>query len=276
MKKTIIGFFCLILIAAPCLGAELMQMGGAGIGAFTGLDAVLYNPAALVNLTQRYVGGSYIFDGGSLTAIGYLEPGFSERYNPSISPYRLAGGITWVRDPADTHRNRYYYSVALCTEPVFGGVNLIYKQEKGKTGAFRMDVAVGARFFERLTTTLSVENLIGWTIGKEAAYKGSPNIRLGASYALPSGFLASIDASTKLQQAADISLGAAYRFRSFAVKGGVTLTVDTQTTKVTPKPGLGFSYTSVRDETSAFDLDLALSYVEGRIAHSASFGYRFH
>lgn len=275
-KKNLFCLLITVLLSLSISASQLEQMGGAGLATVTGLDAVLYNPAAVTGLTERYVGGSYSYTGSTLIAIGYLEPGFSERYNPQITNYRLAGGLTWVRDTADLYKNKYYYTVGFCTKPVYGGINLIYKHDKNRADAFSLDVAIGTRLFDKLTTTLAVENLINWVFSRNDALGNVPHIRLGLTYEAFQGFMASLDASTRLQNKANLSLGAAYSLKSFTFRGGIGLLFDFEEEKVKTRPGLGISYKKTTDSKGAFDLDLALSYIDGQIGHSASFGYTFN
>jgi len=258
-----------IVLSVVVTASQMAGMSEAGAAVAYGFDAVLNNPAALAKQNERLLGGSYTFYGQTKVVLGYLEPGLSDLYKPEISNFRLAGGLTWLRDLGTAAENQYYYTVVFCSNPVYGGVNLIYK--RGTEISYGMDLAVGADWFDRLTTAVVVKDIMTWTGVKNAPIASSPLVRLALAYKINDPLTISFDTAATADKKANFSLGGAYTTNSFAFRGG--LLVDSSFKKYIPS--LGFSYLGKHGTRGSYSLDLSLRYQDKKIGHSAGFSYSF-
>lgn len=254
-------------MAIVSLASELSGQSNAGAAVAYGFEAVLNNPAALSQLKGRLIGGGYEFLGTNKIVMGYLEPGVSELYNPRLSNFRLAGGLTWLYLPG-TKQNHFYYTLALCTNPVYGGINLIYR--KGTPNSYGMDLAIGAKWFENLTTALVVKDILTWSDKNNSLASNNSLVRLALTYRFRQSLAVSFDAFTSYDKRTNLSLGVEYKKTSWRFRGGLGL--DSTFKQFVPSLGLGYSGLK---NNNHYSLDLALCYKEGKIGHSASFNYVF-
>ena len=266
-QLALIVIFIISTMAIVSLASELSCQSNAGAAVACGFDAVLNNPAALSQLKGRLIGGGYEFLGTNKIVIGYLEPGFSELYNPRLSNFRLAGGLTWLYLP-EAKQNHFYYTIAFCTKPVYGGINLIYR--KGNPNSYGMDLAIGANWFENLITALVVKDLVIWSDKSNSLVSNKSLVRLALTYRFRQPLAVSFDAFTSSDKKTNLSLGVEYKKTSWRFRGG--LGVDTTFKQFIPSLGLGYS--GLKDNNH-YSLDLGLCCQEGKIGHSASFNYVF-
>ena len=268
MHNKILTVF-VVLLMTIYVSASTMA-GSVGAAKATGIDAVLYNPASLAKQSQRLVGGGYSYnDEKTQLVLGYLEPGFSNLYDPKISNFRLAGGITWVRTPGLEPKNQYYYTIVFCTQPVYGGLNLIYKP--AATPTYGMDLSLAVDWFDKLTTAITLKDILTWTGNRNAPLTSAPQVRLALSYQINEPLAMNFDIVNTSGEKTDLSLGASYDTGSLAFRGGVS----TETTFEQFVPSLGFSYRGNHGDFGRFSLNLSLNYKDNKIGHSAVFSYSF-
>ncbi len=259
--------FIICAMARVSLASELFSQKNLGAATAYGFDAVLNNPAALSQLKGRLLGGGYEYFGTNRIVMGYLEPGFSDLYNPRLTNFRLAGGLTWLFIP-EAKQNHFYYTIAFCTSPVYGGINLIYR--KANPNSYGMDLAIGADWFENLTTALVVKDILTWSDNNNSLISNTSLVRLALTFRIIQPLAISFDAFTSPDKRTNFSFGLEYKRTSWCFRGGLGL----DTTFKQFMPSLGVTYSGLKDK-NRYSLDLGLAYKEGKIGHSAGFNYVF-
>lgn len=188
-----------------------MGMGQAFVAIADDYGACYFNPAGLLQITQKELGTMYT----DLYSLGLLRQSFLSFVEPTTG--MGAGGISWSRLSADLEPEKwssdlYSYSYAqffsqnklTTSRKTFSswGINIKYLRETspwGNASGYGLDVGFLTRG-EKFSWGASIQDLISqikWTTGKKESIP--INIKLGTVYRFTPQFLTALDIDVSWQ-----------------------------------------------------------------------------
>ncbi|MEA3485639.1 MAG: hypothetical protein U9R03_02910 [Candidatus Aerophobetes bacterium] len=250
-------------------------MGGAFVAVADDGGACYYNPAGLMQINQKEIGGTY----NDLYGLGLLSHSFLSFIEPEKG--MGAGGINWTHLEANLEPEKWNYDIFSYSYANFffnppsiyrkrfisWGINLKYlKQdtawEDGK--GYSLDVSFLSKD-KRFSWGANIQDLISemsWKTGKKEQIP--VNIKLGASYIFNPRFLMALDIdASKKDIPKEIHLGSEWWLghkRNIALRIGA-VKVFQRNAELTFSAGAGF-YIPLKEmgKLTAVKLDYAFSY----------------
>lgn len=267
-----------------------MGMGQAFVAIADDYGACYFNPAGLLQITQKELGTMYT----DLYGLGLLRQSFLSFVEPTTG--MGAGGISWSRlsanlEPEKWNSDVYSYSYAqflsqdklTISRKTFSswGINIKYLRETspwGNASGYGLDVGFLTRG-EKFSWGANIQNLISqinWTTGKKESIP--INIKLGTVYRFTPQFLTALDVDASWQDLPkNIRLGSEWWVQpNIALRLGAVKTFQ-KNADLTFSAGLGFYFPfQNRKEISMIAFNYALSSHEDlALTHyfSLSFGF---
>ena len=252
-----------------------MGMGGAFVAVVDDCEACYFNPAGLVQISQRELGSTY----SDLYGLGLLRHSFLSFIEPDKG--MGAGGINWAHLEADLEPEKWNYDIYSYSYANFlsnppsiyrrrftsWGANLKYLKQNTpwEDGAgYSLDISFLSKD-GRFSWGTNIQDLISemsWKTGKKESIP--VNIKLGTSYIFNPCFLIALDIdASKEDIPRDIHLGGEWWMghrRNIALRIGGTK-VFQKTVDFTFSAGSGF-YIPLKEmgRLTGIKLDYAFSY----------------
>jgi len=256
--------------------ARAMGMGGAFVAISDDYGASYFNPAGLVQLTEKEF-GSLLTD---LYGLGLLQYHFLSYAVPNTG--MGAGAFSWAQLSADFEPEKwtynlfsYSYARALSAdEEIFfqqkklsaWGVTLKYLTQETEwedASGYSMDLGYLGRN-GKFSWGLSLQDLfsqMNWGTGKTESLP--LNIRIGGAYRFNSDLLAALDLNSSGKDLIkDIMVGGEWQISpTFKLRIGAT-TKFQQISSLALSTGIGFSFPLDKEAKKAAKFDYAFSYDE--------------
>jgi len=231
-----------------------MGMGGSFVAVADDCGASTFNPAGLVQLTQKEVGAMY----SDLYGLGLLAYNFLFWVVPPT--IMGAGGISWAHLSSNLEPERWDYDMFSYSYGQFispsksssrrtissWGVNLKYLKQTspwGESSGYSMDLAYFIRK-EKVSCGINVQDLVSvrqWSTGRRESIP--MNVKIGTAYRFSPYLLVALDADISgTDFLRDARLGGEWWITpSFALRGGMS-TLFQKDPFLTLCGGIGFDF----------------------------------